>query len=90
MTVGADDTTPSSEEGPVPDGAVDLKARISGELNFTLSALNGVGTVIETFSSHFDFGTLDMGVFNKYGSDSTGAIAIFLWGSSHGTPTFWL
>ena len=57
MTVGADDTTPSSEEG---------------------------------FSSHFDFGTLDMGVFNKYGSDSTGAIAIFLWGSSHGTPTFWL
>jgi len=67
---------------------VDLKARISGELNFALSALNGVGTVIETFSSHFDFGTLDMGVFNKCGSDSTGAIAIFLWGSSHDTPTF--
>lgn len=29
-----------------------------------------------------------MGVFNKFGSGSTGAIAILLWGSSHDTPTF--
>ena len=89
LDVGIADTTPGSEDAPVPGGSVDLTARIGGEINFILRAFDASDVEIDSFTSHFDFSdTVDSGVFNKFGTDSagTGAIAIFLWGSSHDTP----